>query len=486
MEMRNPFMPFIDDFEPEAEKFLVHYGYADAILNPMPIPVRDLIEKRIALSVIESEKLSSDNSTQGIIAFSDGIIQVYDDEENAYVGLKLETPAILIDADILNDAYKNQLLMHEAFHWYKHRSYFLYRKQHDLGYEFAFRCNTKYATGQIDVHWSDEQRMEWQTRKIVPMILLPKQAFLKKVCKVIGTNNAEELLRASISTAQIAEIASFFKVTQYLVRKRLKDLGCLVEKCDAVQAFSSQAVIRQSNMHVHQTTPFISLQEAFALYQSSHKFRDYLDTGLFEYRNNHFCTVIQKQDDNSANHLLFSEVLMPVETYTRQDDVMFHGDQHYEAKKIFRDTPQNLAVMDQISQLKAQFLNIHNRQASRARTTNEVLWEYMQDAHWNTSTFQSKTLLSPMDFTRIQKKDHTFKLPAYMAMAVGLGLALTEFQDAIRLSGMCLVRGDTLHDAYSFILSTMQGCDIDYCNDFLLSVGLQILGTHERDSNWNK
>lgn len=41
-----------------------------------------------------------------------------------------------------------------------------------------------------------------------------------------------------------------------------------------------------------------------------------------------------------------------------------------------------------------------------------------------------------------------------------------------------------MDDAYSFILSVMQGKSIDECNDFLEEVGLQILGTHTRDENW--
>ena len=483
MERNNPFTPFIEDFERDAEEFLTHYGYAEAISSPMPIPIRYLIENRIALNIIETERLSPDDSAQGIIAFFDGIVQVYDEEENTYVGLKLDAPTILIDADILNDAYKNQLLAHEAFHWYKHRRYFLYRRQHNLGDEFAFRCSAKYAEGSTNARWTDEQRMEWQTRKIVPMILLPKQAFLKKVCEVVGIDSPDKISGSRISTAQIAALASFFKVTQYMIRKRLHGLGYLDEAYDDARFNSSQNLVRRNSMRMHPTTPFISLKEAFVLYRSNHKFRKYLDAGLFEYRDGCICSVIQARDGNNVNRLLFSEVLMPVETYTRQDDVMFHGNQHYEGKKAFRDTPQNIAVMDQ---LKDQFWKIHNRQAAKAKTTNEALWEYMQDAHWNTAIFQNKTLLSPMDYTRIQKKDHVFKLPAYMAMAVGLGLALTEFQDAIRLSGMCLVQGNTLHDAYSFILSTMQGRGIDSCNDFLLSIGQQALGTHERDSKWSE
>ena len=99
----------------------------------------------------------------------------------------------------------------------------------------------------------------------------------------------------------------------------------------------------------------------------------------------------------------------------------------------------------------------------------------------NTTVFQDRTLLSPMDYTRIQKPDHVFKLSAYVAMAVGLRLSITEFQDAIRRSGLCLIEGDYKHDAYGFILSVMQGKNIDECNEFLEKSGIEPLGTHMRE-----
>ena len=70
------------------------------------------------------------------------------------------------------------------------------------------------------------------------------------------------------------------------------------------------------------------------------------------------------------------------------------------------------------------------------------------------------------------------------AMAVGLGLTLDEFQKVIKQAGLSLIEGNHLDDAYSFILTAMQGKSIDECNDFLDEVGLQILGTHIRDEKW--
>ena len=39
----NPFMHYVADYEKEAEAFLTKYECADAIDNPRPIPIRDIV-----------------------------------------------------------------------------------------------------------------------------------------------------------------------------------------------------------------------------------------------------------------------------------------------------------------------------------------------------------------------------------------------------------------------------------------------------------
>ena len=92
-------MPFIKDFEAEAERFLIKYGYEEALVIPKPINIRDIVTRYMSLEIIDSENLSSDMSVQGIIAFSKGIVEVYNWPEHAYEGYAVENPAIFIDAD---------------------------------------------------------------------------------------------------------------------------------------------------------------------------------------------------------------------------------------------------------------------------------------------------------------------------------------------------------------------------------------------------
>lgn len=102
--------------------------------------------------------------------------------------------------------------------------------------------------------------------------------------------------------------------------------------------------------------------------------------------------------------------------------------------------------------------------------------KYMDAAHWNTSIFQSKTLLAPMDYTRVYQ-NHKFKVPSYTAMAVGLKLTLHETEEALRFSGLGYDNSDDTDCAYMYILSAFHGCPIDECNVVLEKLNVKPLGT---------
>ena len=227
---QNPFKPFIKDFEAEAEKFLIKYGYEDALTDPRPIDIRDIVTRCMSLDVVDTESLSPDYSVQGIITFSKGIVQVYDWGEEEYVGYEVEAPTVFIDADIMSEGYINKLLAHEAFHWYKHRQYFVYQKSHCLGDAFAFRCDKHYSKDVSDSGWSDEETMEWQARKIATMLLLPRNALMNKVRELSGWEKNGEALDDQEEKHVISALASFFCVTEYTVARRLYDLGYAVSE----------------------------------------------------------------------------------------------------------------------------------------------------------------------------------------------------------------------------------------------------------------
>ena len=482
--MKNPFMPFIKDFEAEAENFLIKYGYEDALVFPQRIDIRDIITRCMSLQIIESENLSSDMSVQGIITFSKGIVQTYNWTEGIFEGYEVDSPSVFVDSDVINEGYLNIILAHEAFHWYRHRQYFVYQNTHAMGDGFAFRCDKKYSASDDGAGWSDEQKMEWQARKIAPLILLPRNALIAKAREIACWEKGDEVLPADSERKMLDEISDFFAVTPYTVAKRLYELGYNISD-DALNNYQiSIAKKSTKSIEIGKQNIQISLKEAFEIYRSNPLFKEYISSGLYTYRGIGFFTKIEFRAANMPSYLTFEERILPVDSVENNTGIMFHKNQAYEKKKIFRNTPQNAATYDQMLGYAGMFEETHKRKEINSKTANEILWGYMVADKWNTSIFQDKTLLSPMDYTRIQKPDHKFKMPAYMAMAVGLGLSLTEFQSVIKQAGLALIDGDKQDDAYVFVLSALQGKTIDECNEFLETIGLSALGTHSRDESW--
>jgi hypothetical protein len=213
-KVKNPFMYYVADYEKEAEAFLTKYDCADAIDNPRPIPIRDIATKLMSLEIIDTECLSFDGSVQGAIAFTNGIIEVFDWSAEETIGYEVSQPSIFIDADIMNIGRFNNTLAHECYHWWRHRNYFNYKRNHENGTEFAFRCNRSLSTvgSLIGGEWSDIDKMEWQAKTIAPKILMPRTAFKKKVDHIyqmlLADNpNAD---RSIVTEFVIDNIADFF------------------------------------------------------------------------------------------------------------------------------------------------------------------------------------------------------------------------------------------------------------------------------------
>ena len=224
----NPFMHYVADYEKEAEAFLTKYECADAIDNPRPIPIRDIATRLMSLEIIDTEYLSFDGSVQGAIAFTKGIIEVYDWSAEETIGYEVSQPSIFVDADIMNIGRFNNTLAHECFHWWRHRNYFNYKRNHENGTEFAFRCNRGISTtgSLIGGQWSDIDKMEWQAKTIAPKILMPRTAFKKKVDHIYQVLLADNpnADRSIVTEYVIDNVADFFEVSRQSAAIRMLSL----------------------------------------------------------------------------------------------------------------------------------------------------------------------------------------------------------------------------------------------------------------------
>lgn len=491
---KNPFMPFVEDFEAEAEAFLRKYC-KKVLDSPQATPIREIAQKQMNLDIVDTESLSPDDSIQGAIAFTAGIIDVYDWSSEEYIGYEVTQPTLFLDSDILNPGRLNNTLAHECYHWYKHRAYFRYQNTHDLGSEFAFRC---LVAGQRnhDEQWSDVEKMEWQARTIAPKILMPRctvQMLLTERLSDMSDGSVQPLALKMI----VEEIAKVYKVSRQSAAIRVSELGYP----QAVELYDNETLViypqqrrKSKAAKLHQQP--IDEVSAFQLYMSNEFFKATLDTGAFCYAEGYFVLrdekyVLPGEDsiiltEYARKHLSectldFSYKLVSNRLANQDTRYMFRADTEYKKLPVFDSNTQN---MDEYTKAMERALNAASNefqeQLKRNRLVNETtsqrMCKYMDAAHWNTSIFQSKTLLAPMDYTRVYK-NHKFKVPSYTAMAVGLELTLHETEDALRLSGLGYDNSNDTDFAYMYILSAFHGCPIDECNLILEKLNIKPLGT---------
>lgn len=494
---KNPFMPFVEDFEEEAEAFLRKYC-KEVLDSPQATPIWDIAQKQMNLDIVDTESLSPDDSIQGALAFTAGIIEVYDWSSEEYIGYEVAQPTVFLDSDIMNPGRTNNTLAHECYHWYKHRAYFRYQNTHNLGSEFAFRCLT---AGQRDrnAQWSDIEKMEWQARTIAPKILMPRctvrMILSERLCNAQNSN-----IQMSALKAVVEEIAETYKVSRQSAAIRVSELGYP----EAVELGDSETVIIDRHHHRSSTAAKFHQQpidevSAFRLYMSNEFLKATLDTGAFCYAEGYFVLrdekyVLPGKDvlfltEYARLHLSectldFSYKLVCNRTSVRDVQYMFRADTEYKKLPSYDSNTQNMdeynkALAKTLDDADSEFQAQLKRNRLVNETTSQRMCKYMNAAHWNTRIFQSKTLLAPMDYTRVYQ-NHKFKVPAYTAMAVGLELTLHETEEALHLSGLGYDNSDNTDFAYMYILSAFHGCPINECNTVLEKLKVKLLGTNSK------
>lgn len=494
---QNPFRVFVEDFEVEAEVFLRKYLCEDAIDNPQPIPIRDIATRLMSLEIIDTECLSLDGSVQGAITFTKGIVDVYDWTTEDYIGYPADGPALFIDSDIINEGRINNTIAHECYHWWKHRNYFNYKRTHENGVEFGIRCDRDMPRRNDGAEqWTDIERMEWQARTIAPKILMPRQATKKKIDMLYEelVPSGEYALRREVTGVVVEQLSKFFKVSKQSAAIRIVELGYLEAQDYYAQDYNCEGAgknRKRSNAVKHQQS--ITQDESFKLYLASDFFREIIDTGAFcfadgyfvlkdelyiSYKNNrpsltsyakthlHECTI-----DISSK--LFGESSLVNDA---SEHMMYRSDTIYEEKPSCDSNPQNSDLYNKAKEFERKFA----RSKKIHKTASEMLKEYMADAHWNASSFQTHTQMDAINYTRVQQNYQKFTMRPLVTMGYCLGLDEIEMEEVLNAAGLTFNPTDEEQQAYKFLFSAFPERDLDVCNDFLESKGFRKLGSQSR------
>ncbi len=216
---QNTLIPIIpaSEYDAVAEEFLQTY-YPEALLKPQKVPILDIARDKMKLDV-QFIPLTEEQEIYGMTIFADGLVEVYDPEEELYENKFFKRKTVLIDpiaVEKTNTGCRNNTIAHECVHWYKHRMY--YRMQQYTLPRYAKYC--KCRVDQLPFASEDESIMENQAVGIAPRILMPKAPFLEMAGKLdleMGKDNRHE----------ISLLADFFDVSKQSVRIRLEECGII-------------------------------------------------------------------------------------------------------------------------------------------------------------------------------------------------------------------------------------------------------------------
>ena len=509
-----------DSFDKVAADFLTHYGCAQYLTTPMPVPIFDIARKRVGLTVRTSQQLSENGDVLGTIAFFDGDVEVFDPGTKSYIAYAVKRATVLIDCTIDNEGRANNTMAHECIHWHIHRHYFdLLHKKFDSA-DIAFRCPARISDG--DEATQDEERMEKQARGVAPRILMPKVATKKKLQEIFEMHAYRDTMdnRFGVFTKIVDELAAFFHVSKQSAKYRMVDLGFLsfddaqeiypYERNPALWDFAEHPLTVKTTSRP--LTRHISHEHAFSEFCKDGGFRELLQSGMFRYVDNAFVIddpkYVQQANDSiykltsyAINHpqectLLFeytvSTVIDPSKFQSNMLGFLTRVETDYKKLPRYYPNVQNDRVYD-TAKAKEQALQkalqnvrdefgvfMTSRQAIVPATS---FWDRVAQIRvikgFSKNKFKNLSGLDDQTVSRLGKGG-TVTIRTGIAACFGLDLDVSEAKELLSLAKLALGK-DKESLAYEYVLSTFQGCSLDERNDVLKTLGVEHIGVRSKD-----
>ena len=205
---------------------------------------------------------------------------------------------ILYDARHKNSGQLKNTIIHECFHWYKHRHYFSLKK-------FSESEEVRRLYKEDAFFW-----IERQATSIAPRILMPKKTFLKKATQIMEKlQKYSNVTYLKVIEKTIIELASFFQVSKLSSKLRMVKIGYPEAKgvLDYTDGCYLPAYSFQVNDFKDNQTFTILLSEVDKLLEENADFRNVMKTGRYVYLESHFVlnlpeySQLKQEQDNRAS-----------------------------------------------------------------------------------------------------------------------------------------------------------------------------------------
>ena len=219
------------EFDSRATEILSEYC-PEALKRPMAVPIEEIARDKLHL-LIKEYHLSEDLSILGQMCFTDGLVEIYDPDEDEYREVFVKAKTMIIDPDTYlkrNFGSRRNTVAHECVHWIYHRNYFLAMEALKTGRAVAQRCPIEARDEAYKEVWSDIDCIEWQANGIAPRILMPKETIFEGFQMIVERSKRNKFISAGLVPKAkwiLEQFAGFYQVSQTSAAIRLTELGLL-------------------------------------------------------------------------------------------------------------------------------------------------------------------------------------------------------------------------------------------------------------------
>ncbi|MCD8286902.1 MAG: ImmA/IrrE family metallo-endopeptidase, partial [Clostridia bacterium] len=279
---------------------ILEYYYPDALRYNEPVNV-DVLAQNMRFTLKRSF-IDQDCEIMGMAFFEDADAPYFNLEFFCTTGyplnddtLPVKKNTILVDRRV--NAYspgaENITIAHEIVHLYLHQDPYSFAK-----FQSAGMCPKYYAdtidssAGSLPINFS--KWAEIHANGIAPCILMPKETFLYNTEEALKEYNIYE---TAIKYRHIInDLAEFYGVTQYSVRKRLMDLG--YTEVEGVKNYVDGHYVRpytfKKGALKKDETFTISIDNLGQVVGLNPQLTGYIEDGLFLFVENHLCVNSQR------------------------------------------------------------------------------------------------------------------------------------------------------------------------------------------------
>lgn len=484
-------------FDDEATRFLEKY-YPKALQEAVPVPIRQIAEKSMGLTIIEKDCLSDELDVFGLIIFEDGNIK---DKNKNIVIRNVKRGTMFIDPRVYYErtlGTVNYTIAHESFHWYRHQPYHLLMKmlgvKDDLGKVIHCAINTKSSDNE---KWSPLDWMEWQANGIAPHILMPAKTARLKIDEMlrkyqINFENPDSGYRIE---ELIFELSEFYGMSKQATKIRMRELG--YNFVDGVLSYVN-------GRHI---TPFafnwveIGANQTFTIpasdmikaYCFDKNFRKAIDSGNFVYIDGHVCINFEKYICRTEDGVfLTAYALMHLDECCLVFRKGYSYESLYQEKEYYSQIMYKMQLQP-VAQEYSFEMNKHNKtllaQIQNARKSADSMRLYpgsfaetlvmlMKDKKMSVSKLADASLVGEKTIQRLRNEEsYRTTLQTVLGLCFGLKLSVPEAEMLVEKTDFNIRPTIPQNNAYRCALAACAVNSIYEVNEMLVANGYEPFGS---------